>query len=237
MLRIASLVMLFLALAAVPAQAQWFYDNGPINGRTEAWQINDGSVVSDTFVAGNYGTFFSFSFGVWEPPRVCALCGMSSVQWSITSDPDGGTVFASGTASGVYLSDTFLYADYWSGYEVHLIRVSDQNMYFTSGEQYWLNLWNAVVPGGGFVLWDENGGAGCGGNGGGKNCPSLAYENFVGPIPSEAFTLEGCACGCWTEQRDCPFGSAGTTPEPASIALLGSGVLGLAGVLRRKLLL
>jgi hypothetical protein len=31
------------------------------------------------------------------------------------------------------------------------------------------------------------------------------------------------------------FGS--TTPEPSSIALFGSGILGLAGVLRRKLML
>ena len=29
--------------------------------------------------------------------------------------------------------------------------------------------------------------------------------------------------------------STGTTPEPSSIMLFGSGILGLAGVLRRKL--
>ncbi|HEY5175725.1 MAG TPA: PEP-CTERM sorting domain-containing protein [Terriglobales bacterium] len=30
--------------------------------------------------------------------------------------------------------------------------------------------------------------------------------------------------------------SSGTTPEPSSVVLLGSGILGLAGILRRRLL-
>ncbi len=48
-LHIASLIILCLALAAVPAWAQnnWSYDNGPINGTTDAWTINFGYVVSD----------------------------------------------------------------------------------------------------------------------------------------------------------------------------------------------
>ena len=34
----------------LPAAAPWAYDNGPINGTTDAWEINFGYVVSDTFV-------------------------------------------------------------------------------------------------------------------------------------------------------------------------------------------
>ncbi len=48
-LGIAWLAILCLALAAIPAWAQWTYDNGPINGTTDAWTINFGYVVSDTF--------------------------------------------------------------------------------------------------------------------------------------------------------------------------------------------
>jgi hypothetical protein len=76
---------------------------------------------------------------------------------------------------------------------------------------YWLNLDNAVVQTGDPIYWDENSG------------PSLASENSVGTIPSESFTLLGTASG-------------GTSvPEPSSIMLFGSGFLGLAGLLRRKL--
>ena len=48
-MRIAALTILCLALASVPAFAQWSYDNGPINGTTDAWTINFGYIVSDTF--------------------------------------------------------------------------------------------------------------------------------------------------------------------------------------------
>ena len=48
-LRIVSLSLLALTLAAVPAMAQTVYNNGPINGNTDAWTINFGFVVSDTF--------------------------------------------------------------------------------------------------------------------------------------------------------------------------------------------
>jgi hypothetical protein len=46
--------------------------------------------------------------------------------------------------------------------------------------------------------------------------PSTAYENVVGSIPSESFILL-------------------SSPEPSSILLLGSGILGIVGILRRKL--
>ena len=50
--RIALLTILSLALVAVPALAD--YNNGPINGTNDAWTINFGYVVSDTFT--NYGS-------------------------------------------------------------------------------------------------------------------------------------------------------------------------------------
>jgi len=50
-LRVASLLLLalYLTLAVVPAMAQTVYSNGPINGTTDAWTINFGFVVSDSF--------------------------------------------------------------------------------------------------------------------------------------------------------------------------------------------
>ncbi len=50
MKKIASLSLLALCLAAVPAFAQTdLYDNGPTNGTVDAWTINFGFIVSDSF--------------------------------------------------------------------------------------------------------------------------------------------------------------------------------------------
>jgi PEP-CTERM motif len=208
-LRIASLTILCLALAAIPAMAQ--YDNGPINGTTDAWTINFGYIVSDTYTAES-STLTGFSFGVWELPGDV----MSSVDWSITSGENSGTVYGSGTASGSGLTDKFISTNQY-GYDIDAITVSGLNVSEVSGTTYWLNLQNATVPSGDPVYWDENSGAGCKGTG----CPSQASESSVGTIASEAFTING--------------GTSGSTPEPSSIMLFGSGILGLAGVLRRKL--
>ncbi len=205
--RIASLIVLCLALCSIPAWAD--YDNGPINGTTDAWTINFGYIVSDTFVAGSSTNIGGFDFGVWEFPGDT----MSSVDWSITSGENGGTVYGSGTAS---VTDKFLSTNQY-GYNIDLITVSGLNVGLNAGT-YWLNLQNATVPSGDPVYWDENSGVGCGG----KNCPSSASEGALGTIPSEAFTVHGGM-------------STNPMPEPSSILLFASGILGLAGVLRRKL--
>jgi len=208
-MRIVSLAILCLTLAVIPASAQWSYDNGPINGTTDAWTINFGYIVSDTFTAGG-ASVGGFSFGTWE----FSGDSLTSVDWSITSAENGGTVLGSGTVSGKALTDTFISSNQY-GYDVDLITATGLNVAVTSGSTYWLNLQNAVVPSGDPVFWDENSGKGCGGAG----CPSMASESSVGTIPGEAFTISG----------------GGTTPEPSSIMLFGSGILGLAGLLRRKL--
>lgn len=76
---------------------------------------------------------------------------------------------------------------------------------------YWLDLTGAVVPSGDPVYWDQNSG------------PSLASENTLGTLTSESFTVLGTS------------GTSGTTPEPSSVLLFGSGILGIGTLLRRKL--
>ncbi len=217
-MRIASLTILCVALVAIPAWPD-NYDNGPINGTTDAWTINFGYVVSDTFFFTQNNTSVSgFSFGVWEFPGDT----MSSVDWSITDDENGPcpseTCLGNGTASGANLKDTFISTNQY-GYNIDLITVSGLNTQVPGGVSLWLNLQNAAVPSGDPVYWDENSGKGCGG----AMCPSSASESAVGTIPSEAFTITSGG------------GTSGSTPEPSSIMLLGSGVLGIAGLLRRKL--
>ena len=214
-MRIASLTILCLALAAVPAFAQWSYDNGPINGTTDAWTINFGYVVSNTFFTSESNpTVTGFSLGVWEFPGD----SVSQLDWSITGSENAPCpselCLGNGTSQ---VSDSFISTNQY-GYNVDKLTVTGINVLVSGGVDNWLNIQNASVPSGDPVYWDENSGAGCKG----EQCPSSASESAVGTIPSEAFTIGGTS-------------STGTTPEPSSIMLFGSGILGLAGVLRRKL--
>jgi len=216
-LRIASLTILCLMLGAIPTLAQQdLYDNGPINGTTDAWTINFGYELADSFTLLNNSTVGGFNFGVWE----YGGDRLTSVDWLISSFPDGGTRYGSGTASGSNLTDQFLSVNQY-GYDIDRITVTGLNVALVSGNTYWLTLQNAVVPSGNPVYWDENSGAGCGGDDGhGGGCPSIASPGGVGSDPSEAFTIDG---------------PGGTTPEPDSFILLASGILGLTGLLRRRL--
>src|SRR5271169_3444010 len=124
-MRIASLTIICLALAAIPAWAG--YDNGPINGTTDAWTINFGYIVSDSYVSDG-STVTGFSFGVWEFPGD----RMTSVQWSITSGENSGSVIGSGTASGSNLTDQFISTNQY-GYDIDLINVSLPKVNTTNG--------------------------------------------------------------------------------------------------------
>jgi hypothetical protein len=88
-----SLLTLCLTLSAVPTAAQVLYENGPINGNTDAWTINFGFVVSDTFtISTGSSTITGLSFGAWLTPGDT----LESVEVSLTSSEFGGTVYFDG---------------------------------------------------------------------------------------------------------------------------------------------
>ena len=200
-------------LAAVPAAADnILYENGPINGETDAWTINFGFEISDSFtLSGASTTLTGLSFGAWLFPGDT----ITSVEVSITNFEASGTTYfdqvvnltQSGCAGNQY------------GFNVCTETGSFNGPTLTPGT-YWLNLQNAVVPSGNPVYWDENDGVGCTSPG----CPSLASNGSVGTLGSESFTLLGTSTT-----------TTGTVPEPGSLVLFASGALGLAAVVRRKL--
>jgi len=199
---IASMAVVLLALVAIPAVAQQtIYSNGPINGTTDAWTINFGFVVSDTFRVVTDTDIESLEFGAWTEPGDILL----NADVSFTSAEFGGTIYFDGL---VNFTQSACSANQY-GYNVCTESGSFPNVNLAAGT-YWVNLSNAVVNTGDPIYWDENSG------------PSLASENSVGTIPSEAFTIDGTS-------------TTSSVPEPSSILLFGSGILGLAGLLRRKL--
>jgi hypothetical protein len=89
-LRIASLTIILLALVAIPVMAQTdIYDNGPINGTTDAWTINSGFAVSDSFTLETANNVNGLNFAVWILPGDV----LESAEVSITSSEFGGTSF------------------------------------------------------------------------------------------------------------------------------------------------
>ncbi len=192
------------------------YQNGPVNGicdiegcTVDAWTINFGYSVTDSFTISTPSTIQGFNIAVWLYPGDT----LSSVDWAF-----GTCAFCSelgsGTASGANLSSTFLFNNQY-GFNVYEASITGLDVHVIGGppQSYWLTLQNATVPSGDPVYWDENSG------------PSLAQteciKDGVGCIPSESFNIVGTP-------------DSGTTPEPSTIILVVSGMIGMGGVLRRK---
>src|SRR5271167_1174941 len=165
-------------------QGKVIYENGPLNGTANAWSINDGYIVSDSFVPSE-GSVGGFDIYLWEFPGD----SVTSLDWSITTQPNGGTILGSGTVSGSNLTDKFISTNQYS-YDIDKISATGLDVNVTSGNTYWINLQNAVSQEGNPVYWDENSGVGCQSQG----CPSQAYQNDTGTIPSEAFDITGNPC-------------------------------------------
>jgi hypothetical protein len=205
-LRVGFLCLLSTRLAAIPVLAQdVLYDNGPINGTVDAWSVSGGFAVSDTFTIGGGGASVTgMSFGAWLFPGDQIHFG----ELSITSSEFGGTTYFDGIID-------FTISDCNTnqlGFNVCTETGSFGPINLNAG-RYWLTL-SDFEDVGDPLYWDENAG------------PSQASQNSVGTIPSESFTIFGTANSTTT--------TTGTTPEPGSIVLVGSGIVGVAGILRRK---
>ena len=209
--RIALLSLLTIAclvLAVAPAMADTvFYDNGAYNGTNDGWTINFGYSVSDSYTnTPHYTSVSDVHFVYWDANSSDLLTGV---------DAQFGSTSFSGTVTSLNGGTNTLLGTNQYGYE--LIQadwtgqpgLTDISIAPTGG---YFTLSNACSTSGcsisNPIYWDENSG------------PSTAYENTLGSIPSESFTFTG---------------TTDTTPEPSSIMLFGSGILGVAGVLRRKL--
>jgi hypothetical protein len=191
--------------------ADTLYDNGPVNGTVDAWPIDDRFAATDSATCSQQQCDVTdFHIGVWLTPGNT----LTSLEMQV-----GSTSFGNQYKDQVLnpTGHTNLFVN-GAGFQVAIYDFAGTPLFEVPGGTYWITLQNAVTATSGPVYWDENSGVGCGSSG----CPSSAYENSIGSIPSEAFTITGSAGG-------------GTTPEPSSIMLFGSGILGLAGVLRRKL--
>jgi hypothetical protein len=211
------LITLLIVAGVAPVSAAILYDNGPINGNTYAWTINFGLIVSDSFALSSPGTVSGANFGAWAYPGDL----MTQVDWAITSDPGVGpvTVYGFGTAS---TTQTYLSGN-GNGYDLDWESISFSGLTLGTGT-YWFELQNAVVSNGDPTYWDQNDG------------PSAAWENSLGYLatggPSNG---DPCTGACTYSETFQLTGTPSAVPEPASLGLIGMGLLGMAALLRRRI--
>ena len=177
-----------------PLQDGDVYDNGPPNGEVDAWTINFEFVVSDTlYLASNDTCIDGVIFTVWLFPGDTLLSADVTISSDLYGFPDsygGGSLVT---------AETDCFENGW-GYNVCTETVPFTGNGITpplASGTYYVNIQAAQTscpPGGCNInygngstdaaYWDENSG------------PSLAYENTVGSIPSESFTILGGTSAC-----------------------------------------
>ncbi|MGA2904611.1 MAG: hypothetical protein ABSD98_12310 [Candidatus Korobacteraceae bacterium] len=167
------------------------YVDGPANGTVNAWTINFGFVVSDTFQTSG-ATISGFCLYLWVPSGALPL----SVEASVTSGENGGTTYFDGVVPltcAVYCKANDpqqkpVYGSVCGGtsgtaYDVYAC--TGPMAFPIAAGTWWLNLQNGVTNTGDPLFWDQASGPLCPGS----DCPSSASENTIGTIPPEAFDI------------------------------------------------
>jgi hypothetical protein len=199
-----------------------FFNDGGIDGNDNGFYITGPSFpnpagsfqdISNGFIAAASGTPTQLEFGEW----VLSGSTPTSIGYEIGTTAFG-TQLGSGTVAQNSTNSVLLFTNGF-GYGIYDVTIPVTSLAMTAGNEYWVSLSNAANTGstqsGGWDLAGPSGGpATCNFRQSGTNYGDCG-------IGGESFTLTG--------------GPLPGTPEPSSILLFGSGILGLAGVLRRKL--
>ena len=208
---------MMVGMTSQSAVADILYSNGPANDNYTAWPLGGNYVTANSFTLSQSSTVSGVDFNAWlYPGDTLSTIDYAIIEATNVTDPNfpfDGTILSSGTVSP---TDTFLESN------LYLYGIYDEGFFISglnlSAGTYYLELSNAVTPNGDESFWDI------------KNGPSVAYSlsngnlNDAGGNPgsnSMTFEIDGT--------------TTSVTPEPSSFLLLGSGVLGLAGLVKRKL--
>jgi hypothetical protein len=214
-MRVGTISLICLALSAPAFAGIVIYTDGPTNGASNAFFI-DGpgagpwtQTISDGFLPTNSGTATSLDFGEWVPSGTTP----TTVSWAL-----GTSAFASDISSGSTLQVGYIFfGSSGFGYDVYTSHVDGLSGFLTAGATYYLTLGGANdSTGSQNDAWDINSG--------------LATCSFA----QNGIPVGDCGLGQGVEGETFTINSGGTVPEPSSIMLFGSGLLALAGVLRRK---
>jgi hypothetical protein len=203
-----SFLALVCAAASVPAFAGSLYTNTDTNQvpyDVSAFNINTTSYQP-------YAISDSFTLSANSTVNSVSFVvwlfsgdSLQSVDWSIGTTAFSGTGTLAAT-SGIFDETNGI------GYSVYTETFDVGSLSLSAGT-YWLTLDGALSNYNNGTYWDES-------NGASQAEGDLAPNTSPATIGSESFSIDGTAV---------------VTPEPSSFLLLGSGLAGLAGMIRRRL--
>ena len=145
-----SLAAVLCLLMALPASAGILYDNGPVNGTIDAYTINFGFQVADSFTLSSGSTVTGANLYVWLGT---AGDNFTEVDWSILDGTGNvlGATLASGTAAVISTKDLARSPNPY-GYDIDSSTFSILPNQSLGAGTYFLMLQNAVALSGGPVI-------------------------------------------------------------------------------------
>jgi hypothetical protein len=221
-MRIGSLSLLTILCLTLTASAGTFFNDGGIDGNDNGFFISGPNLpnpagsfqdISNGFISAASGSPNRLEFGEW----VLSGSTPTSIGYEIGTTAFG-TDLGFGTVTQNSSNSVFLFTNGF-GYGIYDVTIPVTSGAMTAGNEYWVSLSNAANTGSTQSgAWDL-----AGPSGGPATCNFRQSGTNFGDcgLGGESFTLSAPCCG--------------PTPEPSSILLFGSGILGLAGVLRRKM--
>lgn len=219
----ASLLIATLALTATARADETLYTDGPVSGANWGFQIDSSFQVEDSFTLTTASTLTGVTYG-----NILATGNTgTSVEWAIVGSEGSQTPVCPGCSGTATLTPDGMFSVIVPP-GVEVIGVNQEfalpDVALSAGN-YWLELQHEVYTGNGGTLWDVNGG------------PSGSWANGVGDTTGSNCALSsgpGTCANSFTIFGTTSDASPSTTPEPSSLALLGSGLTLLAAQIRRR---
>lgn len=220
--------VLMLTATALPAQTLLYSGWGTQGVEINSWGYNYAQLAAPFSLAGEAtltGARIPFAAFGCGTDQTCGLNGMT-LSWAVYSD-NGGNLPGSRIAFGVATPTTPGTYDPAAGQIRSYWNFSLPNVVAPAAGQYWLGVQNSVTgnctP---CVMWLTR-------LSGGTVPPGASY-NPVSDTWAPIRPTDDAAADFGNRLGVDIFGAATTTPEPATVALLAPGLIGIAGALRRR---